>query len=857
MPTYAGRAFQRDTDGSIGDALQGVTLLFDGPARDLRVTTGPGGTYRAELPPGRYSVTATKEGFESVRTGGVLRDGLQTLNVFLSAAGEPAQAPGLQGRAFERNADGTIGDPLEAVSLAFLRVGFARTVATGTGGAYRAELPPGSYAVSVRKEGFERLRSRVVVQSRMGVFNPFLRAEADEAPLLPDICVYAPGRTGQTRTSEVILPGRSEPVELTYEVYDGVAVLDGGIVLGTVDEIEQELREAKNGRASDAPGETPRSSGGGLVTVSQSLVALRSRDKLWDGGVVPFQFEGTNRLLRDRIQEAMDHISTHTNVEFVPASNVFPDRVVFEFSRDSGASSAELGRKGGRQVIRLNERFDVGGIVHEILHALGVLHEQSRNDRDTFVQINTGNIETDREHNFRKSNAAARDIGAYDYDSVMHYHARAFGREQPPPDRPLVTIQPRDTSVALGRLGSARDAAPFLSAGDIAGLNELYPVRTAFDGGHLWGSGTHATGIAFGDVDGDGIDELVVTRRSGTNGRYFILGNGANPAEPFPTLYTGGRDWGRDYYATCCATGDVDGDGQDEVVIGRRAGENMRFEVVKYTGGQIRQLATGGERWGDSSYTTDVAIGVDRSGVPLIGVARRAGGNSRFFVFAGAAGGFRLLFEGGSDWGGDAYATGIAFGDVDGDGRLELGVARKAGGNARFLIYKDVAGDYTNFQSLHEGGTDWGSGAYATGIAFGDVDGDGRDEVGVTRFARGNGRYFVFDSADRQFRRLHEGGSDWGDDYYATSIAFGDVDGDGRDEMLVGRRAGENGRFFLLDDSRENFLSLSEGGRLWGDGHWTTAVALGNARGAGRDRHLAVARHASANERFLVQEYSP
>ncbi|XP_047132419.1 high choriolytic enzyme 1 isoform X2 [Hydra vulgaris] len=71
-----------------------------------------------------------------------------------------------------------------------------------------------------------------------------------------------------------------------------------------------------------------------------------------------------------------------------------------------------------------------GTVLHEIMHALGFLHEHTRRDRDNYIKINWNNIEDAEKKNFNMYNhGQAETFGfGYDLDSVMHYGANYFSK---------------------------------------------------------------------------------------------------------------------------------------------------------------------------------------------------------------------------------------------------------------------------------------------------------------------------------------------------------------------------------------------------------------------------------------------
>ena len=61
--------------------------------------------------------------------------------------------------------------------------------------------------------------------------------------------------------------------------------------------------------------------------------------------------------------------------------------------------------------------------IHEIGHALGLIHEQTRPDRDNYVDILYNNIDNQYDFDFEKwfyPSVLTYDV-PYDYGSIMHY----------------------------------------------------------------------------------------------------------------------------------------------------------------------------------------------------------------------------------------------------------------------------------------------------------------------------------------------------------------------------------------------------------------------------------------------------
>lgn len=189
--------------------------------------------------------------------------------------------------------------------------------------------------------------------------------------------------------------------------------------------------------------------------------------KLWPSGIVYYTI--SNTINSNNIGLAINEWESKTPIRFVQRTNQ-ANYVDFTGSPAQGSGSSQLGMVGGRQEIKLEDNASFTTVVHEIGHAVGLMHEQTRTDRDQFITVNYSNINSSWASQYDTYSVQGRSgsqIGSFDFNSVMLYRSYSVGASVAGNSTPQMTKKDGFTTWGDNY---------YLSQGDVEGVNALYKI---------------------------------------------------------------------------------------------------------------------------------------------------------------------------------------------------------------------------------------------------------------------------------------------------------------------------------------------------------------------------------------------
>jgi hypothetical protein len=205
----------------------------------------------------------------------------------------------------------------------------------------------------------------------------------------------------------------------------------------------------------------------------------------WTNATVPYQID-PNIPRQSRIIDAIEHWEANTPIRFIELNDTnredYSNYIAFAFNQNFPDSTnpicaSRVGMVGGEQKVYVPNWCQTGSIIHEIGHLIGLWHEQTRCDRNEYIEIHLENVHPLTRHNWenkcfddpnleKQNPDSPVGFGEYDYCSIEHY-GRFGGSINGEP-----VLIPKKPVVGCDDIGQRNG----LSQKDIAGVNSIYSI---------------------------------------------------------------------------------------------------------------------------------------------------------------------------------------------------------------------------------------------------------------------------------------------------------------------------------------------------------------------------------------------
>jgi predicted nucleotidyltransferase len=340
------------------------------------------------------------------------------------------------------------------------------------------------------------------------------------------------------------------------------------------------------------------------------------------------------------------------------------------------------------------------------------------------------------------------------------------------------------------------------------------------------GGGLSQGGTAWGDFDNDGDLDVLVSGTDGTNNQvrvYESYGDGSfNSTAVNVAAATSGLKDGD------VAFGDYDNDGDLDVLVNGTDGTNNQLRVYKNNGngtfnttavevaGTNSGLKQGGVAWGD--YDNDGDLDVLVSGTD--------GTNNQLRVYTNKGDGtFDTTAINVAGLNSGLRQGSVAWGDFDQDGDMDVLVNGTNGTNRQLRVYENEGDGTFNSTGIEVAGVN--SGLSDGRVVWSDFDKDGYLDVLVSGTDGTNNQLRVYmNNGNGTFNStpVNVAGSNTGITHSAVAVGDYNVDGN-QDILAAGRPTGLTG-YWKLDENTGTTTADSSGngktGTLTGGPTWTT-----------------------------------
>ena len=286
-----------------------------------------------------------------------------------------------------------------------------------------------------------------------------------------------------------------------------------------------------------------------------------------------------------------------------------------------------------------------------------------------------------------------------------------------------------------------------------------------------YAAGSYPESVSIRDLDGDGKPDLAVAN-SGSNTISVYRNMSSNGSLSFATKI----DYATNNYPTNISTCDWDGDGKPDL-----ATKNLNSSTVSI----LRNISTIGIL--SFNPTTDISLeygsermatgDLDGDGKPDMAVISSFG--STFSLYRNVSSGGIISFAVKVDYATSSNPEKVYIGDLDGDGKPDLAFTNNSSNSISLYRNTSSLGALSLATKL-----DYAAGSKPINLSIGDLNGDGKPDLAVVNNFL-NPVVSLFLNTSTSGTLSFAAKVDYANGSYASNTSIGDMDGDGKPDLIV------------------------------------------------------------------------